>query len=221
MSTTTSKLLDGQSEAWQMILEHPFIAATSDGSLPPVTFDQWLTEDYFFVLSFRAFLDALRRVAPDNTAREVLAGGLAALVPELAMFEREAVARGLRLDAEPSLVNLGYSSYLLASVTEGWPVGITVLYGVEKAYYDAWAAVRDRTAPKSPYAEFIRNWSSPAFAAYVDRLAALVDREPLTRESERAFGRVVRFELAFWDQVHSAPEAATSLNRVRARKVSA
>jgi thiaminase len=199
---TTRALLTGQAIAWKRILNHPFVRRTSDGSLPRATFDRWLTEDYFFVLSFRSFLEALAAVAPDDQAREVLAGGLAALVPELELFENEAAERGLDLAVEPSLLNLGYSSYLLASVAEGWPVGITVLYAVEKAYYDAWASVRDSTGPDTPYAGFIANWSSPEFSAYVDQLGALVDREGLTDAMSRGFDRVVRFELAFWDLVH-------------------
>jgi thiaminase len=199
---TTRALLTGQAIVWQRILDHPFVQRTSDGSLPRATFDRWLIEDHFFVLSFRAFLEALATVAPDDQAREVLAGGLAALVPELELFEDEAAGRGLDLTAEPSLLNLGYSSYLLASVAEGWPVGITVLYAVEKAYYDAWASVRDSTGPDTPYAGFIANWSSPEFSGYVDQLGALVDREELTDAMSRGFDRVVRFELAFWDLVH-------------------
>jgi thiaminase len=198
----TRTLLTGQAAAWKRILNHPFVQRTSDGSLPRATFDRWLTEDYFFVLSFRAFIEALVTVAPDDQAREVLAGGLAALAPELELFESEAAERGLDLTAEPSLINLGYSSYLLASVAEGWPVGITVLYAVEKAYYDAWASVRDSTGPDTPYAGFIANWSSPEFSAYVDQLGALVNREQLTDAISRGFDRVARFELAFWDLVH-------------------
>jgi thiaminase len=199
---TARALLTAQTAAWQRILDHPFVSRTSAGSLPKATFDRWIAEDYFFVLSFRSYLDALSAVAPDNEARMVLAGGSAALVPELALFEKAAAARGVDLDVEPSLLNLDYSSYLLASVQEGWPVGITVLYGVEKAYYDAWASVRDTTGADTQYAGFIANWSSPEFAAYVDQLGALVDREELTPEMSRAFDRVVRFELAFWDLVH-------------------
>lgn len=200
--TTSEALLAGEAGAWERILVHPFVTETSSGSLPQATFGRWLTEDYFFVRAFRSFLEALSAIAPDEEARDILAGGLAALEPELALFEREAAARGLDLEVEPSLLNLGYSSYLLASVGEGWPVGITVLYAVEKAYYDAWASVRDTTSPGTPYAAFIANWSSPGFAAYVDRLAWLVDREGLTPPMHRAFDRVARFELAFWDLVH-------------------
>ncbi|ONI68232.1 transcriptional regulator [Kribbella sp. ALI-6-A] len=202
MGETAQELVNGQSSAWQRILAHPFVLRTSDGSLPRETFDRWLTEDYFFVRSFQVYLRELRAIAPDDEAHAVLANGIAALVPELALFEKAAAERGLDLAVEPSLLNVGYSAYLLSTVREGWPVAITVLYAVEKAYYDAWASVRDRTGPETPYAGFIANWSSPEFAAYVDQLAALVDREPLTPAMELGFDRVVRFELAFWDLVH-------------------
>jgi len=198
---TTRALLSGQETAWKLILEHPFVAQTSAGTLPVSAFDRWLVEDYYFVRSFRAFLTDLVAIAPDDEAGEVLAGGLAALDPELALFEAAAAERGLDLGTEPSLVNLGYSSYVASTALADWPVAITVLYAVEKAYYDAWASVRDTTGPDTQYAGFIANWSSPEFAAYVEQLAGLVDREELTPELAQAFDRVVRFELAFWDLV--------------------
>ncbi|MFC0627119.1 transcriptional regulator [Kribbella deserti] len=200
--TTSNALLTAQAGLWRQILAHPFVTKTSAGTLPAATFDRWLIEDHYFVRTFRVFLDELTQVAPSDEARAVLAGGLAALEPELALFEREAATRGLNLDVEPSPINLGYSSYLLASVRDGWPVGITVLYGVEKAYYDAWASVRDTTGAETPYAGFIANWSSPDFAAYVADLAGLVDQVEPTPAMHQAFGRVARFELAFWDLVH-------------------
>jgi thiaminase/transcriptional activator TenA len=199
---TTRTLLTGQASAWQRILDHPFVAETSAGSLPTATFDRWLAEDHYFVRSFQEYLRELTAIAPDDQARAVLSDGIAALVPELALFEKAAAERGLDLTAEPSLLNVGYSSYLLSTVREGWPVAITVLYGVEKAYYDAWASVRDTTGPDTQYAGFIANWSSPEFAAYVEQLAALVDREELTPAIELGFDRVARFEVAFWDLVH-------------------
>jgi thiaminase len=199
---TAQELVNGQSSAWQRILTHPFVARTSDGSLPRETFDRWLIEDYYFVRSFQVYLRELSAIAPDDEVREVLAGGMAALAPELALFEKAAADRGLDLTVEPSLLNVGYSAYLLSTVREGWPVAITVLYAVEKAYYDAWASARDQARPDTPYAGFIANWSSPEFSAYVEQLAALVDRVALTPSMELGFDRVVRFEIAFWDLVH-------------------
>nr|WP_275402585.1 hypothetical protein [Streptomyces sp. SID13031] len=195
--------MTAQAATWRRILDHPFVSRTSAGSLPKATFDRWIAEDYFFVQSFHRYLEELSAAAPDDEARKVLAGGLAALVPELALFEQAAAVRGIDLAGEPSLLNLGYSSYLFTSVGEGWPVGITVLYAVEKAYYDAWASVRDTTGADTQYAGFIANWSSPEFAAYVEQLAELVDRESLTPAMTLAFDRVLRFELAFWDLVNA------------------
>ena len=127
MGETSKELVNGQSSAWQRILAHPFVARTSDGSLPRETFDRWLTEDYFFVRSFQVYLAELSTIAPDGEARAVLADGIAALVPELALFEKAAAERGLDHTVEPSVLNLGYSSYQLSTLRVGRPVAIAVL----------------------------------------------------------------------------------------------
>lgn len=179
--------------------EHPFVVAAADGSLSEEAFGRWLVEDHHFVVGFRRFLARLVAIAPDERSRDVLAGGLGPLQAELDLFRAEAARRGLDLTTEPGPTTLGYTSYLLASVDDGWPVALTVLYGAEKAYFDAWSAVRARAETSSPYWAFIDNWSSPAFGAWVDDLAALLPAggvEPVT------FERVVRFELRFWDAVH-------------------
>ena len=184
---------------WDRIATHPFVTAAADGSLAPEAFDRWLVEDHHFVVGFRRFLARLVALAPDEPARDLLAGALVPLQAELELFRREADARGLDLGAEPGPTTLGYTSFLLASTADGWQTALTVLYGAEKAYFDAWSAVRRRAEASSPYWPFIDNWSSPAFGAWVDDVAALVER---TGRDDAAFERVVRFELRFWDAVH-------------------
>jgi len=99
-------------------------------------------------------------------------------------------------------VVLGYTAFVQASTADGWASGLTVLYGAERAYFDAWSAVRLAAGSHTPYARFVQNWSSPAFGAYVDALAGLVDAlEGPTARQSRLFGRVVRFERRFWDAV--------------------
>lgn len=181
--------------------EHPFVREAADGTLPPAAFDRWLVEDHHFVVGFRRFLTALLAIAPDERARDLLAGALVPLQAELDLFRAEAAARGLDLTAEPSPTTLGYTSYLLAAPLDGWRTALTVLYGAEKAYFDAWSVVRSTAEASSPYWRFIDNWSSPAFGAWVDDLAALVEEHGLEQD---AFDRVVRFELRFWDAVHRA-----------------
>lgn len=181
---------------------HPFIREAADGTLDPAAFDRWLVEDHHFVVGFRRFLARLVEIAPDEQARDLLAGAQTPLHAELDLFRAEAFKRGLDLDTEPSPTTLGYTSYLLAAPADGWPVALAVLYGAEKAYFDAWSVVRARAESSSPYWSFIDNWSSAAFGAWVDDLARLVDALPPDPAVERALERVVRFELRFWDAVY-------------------
>ena len=194
-------LLAAETDLWAAMARHPFVLAAADGTLPPGDFGRWLVEDHHFVVGFRRFLARLVELAPTEPARDLLAAGLAALQGELDLFRAEAEARGLDLEAEPNLTTLGYTSFLLAAPADGWDTALTVLFGAEKAYFDAWSTVRATTDPSGPYWRFVDNWSSPAFGEWVDRLAGLVDA--LARPDHRTFRRVVRFELSFWDSVTS------------------
>ena len=182
--------------------DHPFVRAAADGTLPPDAFDRWLVEDHHFVVGFRRFLARLVQIAPDEEARDLMVGAQAPLQAELGLFRAEAVRRGLDLNAEPSPTTLGYTSFLMAAPADGWPVALAVLYGAEKAYFDAWSVVRAQAERSSPYWSFIDNWSSPTFGAWVDDLGRLVAALPPDPAVDRALDRVVRFELRFWDAVH-------------------
>lgn len=190
---------------WGRILTHPFVRAAGDGSLPREAFDRWVGEDHAFVVGFRRFLAGLVTLAPDDAARDVLAAALVPLHAELELFREEAARRGLDLDAEPAPTTLGYTAFVQASLQDGYQVALSVLYGAEKAYHDAWLAVRERAADGSPYWPFVANWSSPAFAGWVSDVAALLDAaapDGATEDMVRAFLRVVRFEVRFWDAVY-------------------
>lgn len=198
-----TELLDGVRPLWERIVAHPFVVATADGSLDRADFDRWLVEDHAFVIGFRRFLTELAGIAPDRGARDVITGALEPLDAEVELFGREASARGLDLRAEPSLTTLGYTSYVLASILDGYEVALTVLYGAEKAYFDAWRTVRAGTSLDSPYRAFIENWSSDAFCEWVDQVASLLDavEGAPTPPMRLAFERTVRLEIAFWDAV--------------------
>ncbi len=201
MTSTAEQLVAGESALWQRCVSHPFVLATADNALPAGAFDRWLLADHEFVVQFRRFLAGLITVAPDEASRDVLAGGITALTPELELFRAQLAERGLSPAAyEPDPACVAYSSYVLASLHDGYVVALAVLYGVERAYLDAWTAVRERAAD-SPHRGFIDNWSAPAFASYVDSLGALLGDDVPTPAQQLAFTRVVRFELQFWDAV--------------------
>lgn len=193
-------------ELWAQITRHPFVVAAADGTLPEAAFDRWIVQDHHFVAGFRRYLGRMLDLAPDEDARDLLAGGITALTPELEIFRAAAAQRGLDLADEPSPTTLGYTAYIQSSPSDGFLVALTVLLGAEKAYHDAWAAVRAQARESSPYWPFIDNWSSEAFADYVAAIAATLDRlagdEP-DAACAAAYSRVVRFELRFWDAVHA------------------
>lgn len=199
--TTSAELLTGEAAQWSAIVSHPFIVATADGSLPEHAFDRWVVADHFFVVGFRRFLAGLVAVAPDEAAGDVLAAALEPLGAELVLFRRWAADRVLDLSLEPGPVTLGYTSYLLALLSEGWAAGVAALFGAERAYFDAWSTVRRSAPAASPYRQFIDNWSSDSFGAWVEDVTALLDRtvQRGDRSATQAFGRVLRFERRFWD----------------------
>ena len=98
---------------------------------------------------------------------------------------------------------LGYTSYLLALLAEGWAASVSAVFGAEKAYFDAWSTVRRSAPGDSPYRAFVDNWSSDSFGAWVDDVTALPDRTVRRPDpaATRSFRRVVRFERRFWDAV--------------------
>jgi thiaminase/transcriptional activator TenA len=204
--TAAAELLAGSRAPWAQLSAHPFVAQAGDGSLRRATFDRWLIADHFFAVGFRRFLTGLVTLAPDEHAADTIAAGLGALQTELDLFRREAATRGLDLDVEPGPTVIGYTAFLRASLQDGYPVALTVLYGAEKAYLDAWSAVRATASRDSDYWRFVDNWSSPAFAGWVASIAGLLDAvAPAgpTTAMRASFDRVVRFELRFWSAVHA------------------
>jgi thiaminase len=199
-------LLARSTPLWQRLTAHPLVLEAGHGTLPAAAFERWLVADHWFVAGFRRFLAGLVELAPDVRSADVLVAGLVPLQAELELFRREAGVRRLDLTAEPAPTTLGYTSYLQASLTDGYPAAIAVLYGAEKAYYDAWAAVRAAARGGSPYWAFIDNWSSDAFAGWVAAVARLLDAAAPTGPTAAmcvSFDRVVRFELRFWDAVYA------------------
>jgi len=135
-------LVEANAELWDRLAAHPFVVAAADGTLPVEAFERWLVEDHYFVMGFRRFLARMVELAPTEAGRDLLATGLAALQPELELFRQEAGARGLELGREPGPTTVGYTAFVQAAPADGFAAALVVLYGAERAYFDAWSAVR-------------------------------------------------------------------------------
>lgn len=196
-----AELLRRHPDAWRGATAHPFLAAVRDGSVPVGAFDTWLVQDAHFVADLLRFQARLLARAP-RPAQPVLAGGLVALVDELAWFEEQAAARRLDLTADALPATLDYAALLGRLHDADLPTALTALWTIERTYLDAWSTA----LPGAPaYRGFVEHWTVPGFAGYVAALEQAADGVGGGAD-DAAFLEVVAAETAFW--ATALPDAA-------------
>lgn len=187
-------LLSRHPDAWRGATRHPFLDAVREGTIPVAAFDTWLVQDARFVADLLRFQARLLARAP-RPAQAVLAGGLVALVDELAWFEQQAAVRGLDLAAPALPATAAYAALLERLDAADVGTALTALWTIERTYLDAWSHAR----PGAPgYREFVEHWTAPGFADYVAGLEAAADGAP-PPDADAVFTEVVAAEVAFWD----------------------
>ncbi|MCZ2822915.1 MULTISPECIES: TenA family transcriptional regulator [unclassified Modestobacter] len=193
-----AELLRRHPESWRAATAHPFLIAVRDGSLPAGAFDTWLVQDARFVADLLRFQARLLARAP-RAAQAVLAGGLVALVEELAWFEEQAATRGLDLSAPALPATAAYAELLDRLDAAEVPVALTALWTIERTYLDAWTTA----LPGAPaYRQFVEHWTVPGFAGYVAGLETAADA--VGGGQDDVFTEVVAAEVAFWDMAVQA-----------------
>ena len=159
-------LVQQHPEAWRGATHHPFLDSLREGTLPPQAFEAWLAQDYLFVGDLLPFQARLLARAP-RSAQAVLSGGLVALVDESNWFEEMARERGLELVETRHPTTAAYRGLLGALDEDPYPVAITALWAMERAYLEAWGSA----APGHPtFRPFVEHWTTPEFASYVAAL---------------------------------------------------
>ena len=198
----SAQLVADNGAVWRTWLPHPFIAGVADATLPRPVFLRWVAQDYRFVSDGLRFLGLLLAKAPP-ARRDLLAQAIGAWNAELALFRAQAQAAGVDLEAPPTFITRTYGDFLLAvALQESFETAWAVLYGVERAYHDAWRWARERAAADNPYREWIENWGSDAFGAFVAALAGTLDAlgtGPDAAGLRARFAQTAQFEYHFWE----------------------
>jgi thiaminase len=183
-------------DLWTSATQHPFLMAVRDQTITPQAFDRWLVQDALYVADLLTFQARLLARAP-RPAQGVLARGCLGIVDELDWFEEQAARRGLSLDQPKLTATNAYAALLTRLDGIAYEAAVTALWALEQVYLDGWTAAV--SAPSSPYAAFVGHWTSPAFRAYVDALAALAAPGP----HADLVADVLAHEVAFWDMALS------------------
>ncbi|CAM00621.1 thiaminase /4-amino-5-aminomethyl-2-methylpyrimidine deaminase [Saccharopolyspora erythraea NRRL 2338] len=208
----------------QAIVEHPFNAALTDGSLDRDRFAFYIVQDARYLVGFAQALAAASSRADDAEDAAFLAGAAqgalveerrlhAGYVEEFGLTEQEVSG----VETSPSC--LAYTSFLRANaLTEPYPVVVAALLPCFWVYQHVGSTILEATggAADHPYHRWISTYADDEFAAAVlsareltDRLAAAAD-EPMRERMLAAFVRATEYEWLFWNSAWEREEWPTA-----------
>ena len=191
---------------WDLMLQHRFLRETAEGRIKDATFATWMQQDYLFVQGSIPFISVLLSRAA-AAIRPGLVPALGALQGELDLFEQMAAKKNIsfqNLKMAPTCH--AYLQFMLATAhSASFEEGFTLLYGVEKAYFDCWSWVRQNLKAESPWQPFIEKWSDESFRQWISwieaTLADLADHASLSLRGQMTeiFLLTGQYELLFWN----------------------
>ncbi|MER7015950.1 thiaminase II [Saccharopolyspora sp. NPDC000359] len=195
------------------IVEHPFNAALTDGTLDRDVFAFYIVQDARYLVGFAQALAAAASRA-DNPEDAAFLSGAAqgALVEERRLHAGYVAEFGLTdeeiagIGTSPSC--LAYTSYLRATaLTEPYPVLLAAVLPCFWVYQHVGTTILEATggADEHPYRAWIQTYADDEFAAavltareLVDRVAASAD-EQTRQKMLAAFTRATEYEWLFWN----------------------
>ena len=212
--TFTEQLWDSNTDIFDAILAHPFITGLTDGTLPEAAFAHFVVQDGLYLRDYARALAVVATRAPRPEAMQMFARHAAdavaaelelhsSLLPELGISAAEAEA------AEPTPVNLAYTSYLLATTRGGsYAEGVGVVLPCYWIYWEVGKELVRRGSPDSRFQRWIDTYSADEFGDVVRDVIAEADRVgALLSAAERAvvarhYRATSRYEWMFWDSAY-------------------
>jgi thiaminase/transcriptional activator TenA len=198
-------------EIYAAILEHPFIAGLTDGTLDRDAFRFYVVQDAHYLREYARALAIAAARAPSEPEIAMFAQHAAgAIEVERALHESFFRDFGLSDDevaATPvAPTTLAYTSYLLAAAYGGsFAEALGAVLPCYWIYWEVGKELLERGSPDPLYRRWIETYGGEEFAADVRAVLALTDRlgpELSASERERVTERFVttsRYEWMFWD----------------------
>jgi thiaminase/transcriptional activator TenA len=209
--TFTTELWESILPLYQAILQHPFLAGLTDGTLPLDVFRYYVVQDALYLRDFARSLAVASAKSPQDPWCEMFAEhAKTALVVERALHEEFFRDWGLtpaEVERTPiAPTNLAYTSYL---VRVAYAAPFEELLGaLLPCYWIYWEVGKTLEAKGSPHPLFQRwidTYASEEFGTVVRQVLEVTDRVVADLpESRRApirqhFLTTSRYEWMFWD----------------------
>jgi thiaminase/transcriptional activator TenA len=210
----TAELWAGIEGTYQAILEHPFVAGLTDGSLERESFAFYVVQDAHYLREYARALSVAAARAPQEADIAMFAEHAAEVIAvERSLHEGFFRDFGLtdddirRTPVAPTC--LAYTSYLLATAYGGsFPELLGAVLPCYWIYWEVGKALVERGSPDPLYRRWIETYGGEEFAQVVRAVLSLTDRlgpELSTAERRRAarhFATTARYEWMFWDMGH-------------------
>ncbi|MDN5698259.1 MAG: thiaminase II [Rubrobacter sp.] len=218
MSTTgkrkegfTAELWNRAAPIYEQIIEHPFLAGLSDGSLPDECFRHYVLQDALYLSEYARVLSLIGvRSGEDETLamfNEHSSGAIAverelheSFLSELGISDSEASR------AKPAPTTLAYTSYLLRTAALGsYAEALCAALPCYWIYREVGSELSKVSSPVPRYDRWIQTYAGEDFGRLVEAVLDLTDNvgERLS-EDERsraanAFETAARYEWMFWN----------------------
>jgi thiaminase/transcriptional activator TenA len=193
------------------ILEHPFIAGLTDGTLERDAFGFYVVQDAHYLREYARALSVASARAPSDSDIAMFAQHAAGAI-EVERSLHESFFRDFGLSDERVAATamaptaLAYTSYLLAVAYGGsFPEALGALLPCYWIYWEVGKELLERGSPDPLYQRWIETYGGEEFAEVVRAVLSLTDRlgpELGEGERERVAARFVatsRYEWMFWD----------------------
>jgi thiaminase/transcriptional activator TenA len=207
----TGRLWAAAAGSYAAILEHPFLAGLTDGTLDPAAFAHYVVQDAHYLRDFARALVVVGGKAPTHADTGMFARHAAGTVDvELALHASLLPDLGL----DPGVVaetpvaptTQAYTSYLLAVAHGGsFAEGLAAVLPCYWIYAEVGAELVKRGSPDARYQRWIDTYAGDEYTAIVAEVLALADRiGPRLAPDDEArarqhFTMTARYEWMFWD----------------------
>jgi thiaminase/transcriptional activator TenA len=219
--TLFRRLREAAAVAWTAYVDHPFVRALADGTLPEPCFRRYLTQDYLFLIHFaRAYGLATFKADTLEDVRSA-AAGLAAIVDrEMALHvtycRRWGLGENAMAAAPEAEATLAYTRFVLERGLAGdlldlWVALAPCIVGyaeIARGLVAAPTTVRDG----NPYGDWIDAYADASYQAVAEAHIAALDRLMARRGGPgrlpsliTVFEQATRLEGAFWQMGLDAP----------------
>ncbi len=209
--TLTEELWASIGELYETIVEHPFIAGLTDGSLEREAFRFYVVQDAHYLREFaRALAVAAARAPVEEDILMFTRHAAGALEVERALhgsFFREFGLSEREVAATPlAPTTLAYTSYLLSVAYGGsFPEAVATLLPCYWIYWQVGRRLLDTGSPNPLYQRWIDTYGGEEFGAIVSEVLALTDRIGADlgagdrERMRRHFLTTARYEWMFWE----------------------